>query len=130
MSYETENWAKLSPKRRDAYNGLRAARGEATIPPPAVDLYQPPPPRPILSVEANDPELLAEYRAATARFDVALRGGMEGFQIKGGRVEGLEVVELPRGLGYEGVTEGRRGPVHVSTDAMGRRLSEGFTIRR
>lgn len=122
MSYETENWAKLSPRFRDAHNKLRVARGEPPIPPPVVDEYVPPPPSSkLITVDPTDPELVREYRAATARFDVALRGGLEGFQIKGGKVEGLEVVELPGGLGYEGVIEGRRGPVHVT---------EGFTIRR
>lgn len=98
------------------------ARGEQPIPPPAVDLYQPPPPRPLIQIpDGVDREFIAEYRAATARFDAALRDGLEGFMIKGGRVEGLEVVELPGGLGYEGIAEGRRGPVHIA---------EGFTIRR
>ena len=121
MSYETENWHKLSPKFREAHNRLRTSKGLAPLPPPLKDEYVPPPPRPVLVVEANDPELMREYRAATSRFDAALRGGAEGFQIKGGKVEGLEVVELPNGMGYEGMREGRRGAVHVS---------EGFTIRR
>jgi hypothetical protein len=121
MSYETENWARLSPKRRDAYNRLRNARGLATLPPPAIDLYVAPPPRPLIAVDFADAELLAEQRAAMNRFDTALREGAEGFAIKGGRVEGLEVVELPNGMGYEGIAEGRRGTVHVT---------EGFSIRR
>src|ERR1019366_6233291 len=102
------------------YNRLRSIKGLTPIPPPAKDEYVAPPPRPMVAVDASDPELMKEYRAATSRFDAALRGGAEGFQIKGGRVEGLEVVELPNGMGYEGIVEGRRGNVHVS---------EGFTIR-
>jgi hypothetical protein len=121
MSYETENWARLSPAFRDAHNRLRVARGEQPIPPPAVDLYKPPPARKIVSIDPTDPELLTEYRAATARFDAALRNGDEQFKINGNRVDGLEVVELPKGLGFEGITEGYRGSVHVT---------EGFTIRR
>jgi hypothetical protein len=120
MSYETANWSKLSPRFREAHNKLRAARHEAPIPPPIKDEYVAPPPRPIVSVDTPDAEFIAEYRAATARFDAALRNGTEGFQIKGGVVEGLEVVELPGNLGYEGVMEGRRGAVY----------GEGFTIRR
>jgi hypothetical protein len=121
MSYESENWPRLSPKFREAHNRKRAAQGLAVLPPPVRDEYVPPPPRPLVTVTANDPELMADYRAATSRFDAALRGGAEGFQVKGGRVEGLEVVELPGNLGYEGIVEGRRGNVHVT---------EGFTIRR
>lgn len=121
MSYENENWAKLSPRFRDAHNKLRVARGEQPIPDPKVDLYVAPPPRTIVSVDATDPELMREFRAATSRFDAALRHGAEGFAIKGGRVEGLEVVELPGNLGFEGVREGRRGNIQVT---------EGFSIRR
>jgi hypothetical protein len=122
MSYESENWPRLSPAFREAHNRLRHAKGQSPIPPPVKDLYVAPPPRPMVqAVDASDPELQAEYRASTARFDAVLRGGAEGFQINGSRVEGLEVVELPRGMGYEGITEGRRGDVHVT---------EGFTIRR
>jgi hypothetical protein len=91
------------------------------LPPPAIDLYVAPPPRPIVAADPNDPEMIAEYRQATARFDAALRNGMEGFEINGRRVDGLEVVELPNGLGFEGVQEGRRGTIQVT---------EGFSIRR
>ena len=121
MSYETENWAKLSPRFREAHNRLRVARGEPAIPPPKVDLYVQPPPQPVRTVEVVDSELRAEYRAATSRFDMMLRNGAEGFQVKGGKVEGLEVVELPNGMGYEGVREGRKGNIQIT---------EGFSIRR
>lgn len=121
MSYETENWHKLSPAFREAHNRLLTAKGLSPIPPPIKDEYVAPPPRTIVSVDATDPELMREYRAATSRFDAALRHGAEGFQVKGGRVEGLEVVELPGNLGYEGIREGRRGNIQVT---------EGFSIRR
>lgn len=121
MSYETENWPRLSPKFREAHNRKRAAFGQPPIPPPVVDLYVTPPPRPIVSVDVPDMELMGEYRAATARFDAMLREGAEGFMVKGGKVEGLEVVELPGNRGFEGITEGRRGTIQVS---------EGFSIRR
>lgn len=42
FGYETENWAKLSPRFRAAYNQLRMARGKPPIPEPEVDLYVPP----------------------------------------------------------------------------------------
>lgn len=37
-----ENWHRLSPTYRDAYNGLLQARGLALLPPPAKDCYVPP----------------------------------------------------------------------------------------
>lgn len=121
MSYESENWPRLSPRRRDAHNALRAARGQPPIAPPKVDEYVPPKPSAHSLHTVDYGELVAEYRAATSRFDAALRGGAEGFAIKGGQVDGLEVVELPNGMGFEGVAEGRRGTIHVD---------HGFTIRR
>lgn len=121
MSYETENWAKLSPAFREAHNRLRTAKGLAPLPPPAVDLYVAPPRRTLVVADGSDPELIAEYRRSTAEFDNRLRNGAEGFQVKGGKVEGLEVVELPGNLGYEGLREGFRGTLPVT---------EGFSIRR
>lgn len=121
MSYETENWPRLSPKFREAFNRKRHAQGLAPIPPPIKDEYVAPAARPVTSIEVVDSELRTEFRQATARFDAMLRDGMEGFQIKGGRVEGLEVVELPNAMGFEGIREGRRGTVQVT---------EGFSIRR
>lgn len=37
--YVKANWARLSPKFRDAHNRYRQARGMETIPPPKKDLY-------------------------------------------------------------------------------------------
>ena len=36
LSYEEAKWPYLSPRRREAHNRLRQARGLPTIPPPAV----------------------------------------------------------------------------------------------
>lgn len=121
MSYETANWHKLSPAFRAAFNRKRHAQGLAPIPPPIKDEYVAPVARPVASVEIIDSELRAEYQRETQRFDTMLRNGMEGFSIAGQRVEGLEVVELPNNMGFEGIREGYRGTVEVS---------EGFSIRR
>jgi hypothetical protein len=119
MSYEQARWAHLSPARREAHNRLRAARGQPPIPPPTVDLYQPPRPSPSVFV-ADMTELALEIRAAGAALHERILTGMEGFEIKGGRVEGLEVIEVPGG--FEGITEGRKGLVYEDT--------EGFQVRR
>lgn len=39
--YVKANWAKLSPKFRDAHNRLRQMKGMETIPPPKIDRYVP-----------------------------------------------------------------------------------------
>jgi len=60
-SYEEANWDRLSPIYREAHNRLRAARGQAPIPPPEVDRYVPPPPA-IRPFDPNDREAIAAAR--------------------------------------------------------------------
>src|ERR1700733_14522342 len=79
-SYEEDRWEYLSPRRRDAINRLRQARGQFTIPPPKVDRYTPPPPRPIVLADPNDPELIREIRARGMM--LGLPDGDEGFELK------------------------------------------------
>lgn len=81
MTYEEENWAKLSPRFREAHNRLRAARGQSAIPPPKVDLYVAPPPRSIVPASViPDAEARALLRVQTGPFD-AMMGGA-GFALK------------------------------------------------
>jgi hypothetical protein len=97
MTYEESNWAKLSPRFRDAHNRLRAARGQPPIPPPAVDLYVEPPKRTVVPVSVMpDAEALGMMRAASARFYVAL-GGLRGagFTLKDGAGNPLYEGDMP-----------------------------------
>ena len=41
-SYEVQNWARLSPRFRDAHNRRRIAHGMEPLPQPEKDLYKPP----------------------------------------------------------------------------------------
>ena len=61
MSYETANWAKLSPAFRAAHNRLRRVRGLPSIPEPKIDLYVPQraAPRPL---DMSDKEFIAAAR--------------------------------------------------------------------
>jgi len=79
-TYEAANWAKLSPAAREAHNRLRQSRGEAPIPPPAVDLYVPP------SAPTIRPVGVDKEAAAAARQFMGPRlmaPGDEGFTING-----------------------------------------------
>lgn len=78
MSYEAENWARLSPRFRQAHNRLRAARGIAPIPEPEVDLYVPPPAR---EIETFDPRS-EEGVAAARQFLGPVIAGDEGFEVR------------------------------------------------
>lgn len=85
MSYEEDNWDRLSPRFRDAHNRLRQARGLETIPPPKVDRYVAPQQRAVTAIDPNDPEVMREIRARAMA--LGIRGGDEGFTIKSGPVE-------------------------------------------
>jgi hypothetical protein len=63
-SYEENNWAKLSPRRREVHNQLRVLRGKPPIPPPEIDEYVPPGESKIRPIDPNDPD----YVAATREF--------------------------------------------------------------
>jgi hypothetical protein len=84
MSYEQQNWAKLSPQFREAHNRLRVARGLPPIPAPAVDLYVKPPAttaavRPVDNM--RDPEAVGAMREFLG--PRMMGGGDEGFAING-----------------------------------------------
>jgi len=123
MTYEEANWAKLSPKFREAHNRLRQARGMETIPPPKVDLYvQPRGPKP-KPFDPSDPEFIAAAREFHGgRFPFAGAQG-EGFSINGVEVSfGLNAEEraadiIRRQAAAAAATQGRR----VQAD-------QGFTI--
>lgn len=117
MTYEEANWAKLSPKFRDAHNRLRQARGQETLPPPKIDLYVPPPPR---QVRAFDPSN-AEFIGAVREFHggaVPFAGAQgEGFTINGSAVS--------FNLNDE---ERARDAVRRSARVTQARVDEGFRI--
>lgn len=79
--YIERNWAKMSPKFRDAHNHLRRVRGLTSIPEPKIDLWIPP--------RAPDPKA---YDFANSDFVGAARQflghgmmapGEEGFTVNG-----------------------------------------------
>lgn len=83
MSYEESNWAKLSPAFRDAHNRLRQARGQETIPPPKVDLYVKPQPRPARVFDPGDKEFLGAVREFHGGAIPGAFAQGEGFTING-----------------------------------------------
>jgi hypothetical protein len=83
-SYEEENWAKLSPKFREAHNKLRHVHGLPPIPPPKIDLYVPPKARKLRSFDPTDKEFVAvarEFMQPVA--NLPKRKDDEGFTING-----------------------------------------------
>jgi hypothetical protein len=100
LTYEEANWARLSPTFRAAHNRLRQARGQATIPPPKVDLWVPPKAPLIKPFDANDPEFIKATREFVGA-PMMMGGGRgeEGFTVNGQRVNdagllaGLKKVE-------------------------------------
>ena len=82
MSYEEDNWPRLSPRFRDAHNALRVARGQPAIPSPVKDEYVTPIARKVVEVDLADPEFQQEIRALTRNFDARLSQGSEGFDIR------------------------------------------------
>lgn len=86
MSYEEDNWAKLSPKFRNAHNRLRQVRGLPTIPPPKIDLYVPPRAPMLRRFDPGNPEFIAAAREFNGgRIPFAGAQG-EGFTINGKEV--------------------------------------------
>ena len=63
MTYEEANWAKLSPKFREAHNKLRVARGMAPIPEPKKDLWVQPRAPVVKPYDFSDPEFIAVARS-------------------------------------------------------------------
>lgn len=81
MSYEEANWAKLSPRFREAHNRLRVLKGMPPIPPPKKDLYVAPRGPKVKAYSFDDPEFIASARAFVGGGSIV--PGREGFTING-----------------------------------------------
>ena len=85
LSYEEAKWPYLSPRRREAHNRLRQARGLPTIPPPAVDMYVPPKAPLIKPFDPTDREFVQSARDYLG--STLMGGGKEGFTINGREIK-------------------------------------------
>lgn len=86
MSYETDNWPKLSPAFRAAHNRLRVTKGMALIPEPKIDMYVPPrgpAPKPF---DPGNPEFIAAAREFNGGYMPGAFAQGEGFTINGQQV--------------------------------------------
>lgn len=81
MTYEEANWAKLSPKFREAHNRLRCARGMVPIPAPKKDLYVAPRGPAVKPYSFDDPEFIAEARRFMSGGGGSMIPGSSGFTI-------------------------------------------------
>lgn len=79
--YIEKNWAKMSPKFREAHNHLRRARGMSSIPEPLVDLYVPPRGPTAKPFDFSNPEFVGSARQFLG--GKLMAPGEEGFTING-----------------------------------------------